>query len=110
MSLIQPNAIKATRGNGEIEIKHLLTPEEMKDSCKMFAIVTIPPGHGIAYHQHNGNSETYHILQGRAKYNDNGEEKIVGVGMTTFCPDGEFHGIENIGSEDLKFIALIINY
>ena len=110
MSFIQPNTVQAARGNGEIEIKHLLTSKELRSKCKMFAIVTIPPGRGIAYHQHSGNSETYHILQGKAKYNDNGNEKIVGVGETTFCPDGEKHGIENIGDEDLKFIALIINY
>lgn len=110
MSFIQPSTIKAERGNGEIEIKNLLTPEEMKDRCKMFAVVTIPPGRGIAYHKHSGNSETYHILEGRAKYNDNGTEKIIEAGVTTFCPDGEKHGIENIGEKDLKFVALIINY
>ena len=31
----------------------------------------------------------------------------IGVGTTTFCPDGEGHSIENCGTEDLVFIALI---
>lgn len=109
MSYIESNAVKAERGNGEIEIKHLLTPAELDGKCKMFAIVTIPPGRGIAYHLHDGTTETYHILQGTAKYNNNGEEKTIGVGVTTFCPDGEKHSIENIGDDDLQFIALIIN-
>ncbi len=31
----------------------------------------------------------------------------LGVGITTFCLDGEGNSIENCGTEDLVFIALI---
>ena len=56
------------------------------------------------------NTETYHILSGRARYNDNGKEIEIGPGTTTFCGDGEVHAIENISdTEDLVFMALIIN-
>ena len=95
-------------GNGEIQINHLLTPKEMLDQCQMFAKVVIPPGASIGAHYHYGNSETYHILQGKAKYNDNDKFFEVGAGETAFCGDGGMHGIENIGDEDLIFIALII--
>ena len=95
-------------GKGEIQITHLLTPKEMVGQCEMFAKVVIPPGASIGAHYHYGNSETYHILQGKAKYNDNDKYYEVGVGQTTFCGDGGMHGIESIGEEDLIFIALII--
>ena len=108
MAIIESNTVKAQKGKGEITIKHLLTPAELDGKCLMFAQVTIPPGAAIGVHQHTGTTETYHILQGEALYNDNGAEKTIGVGTTTFCPDGEVHGIENVGSEDLIFMALII--
>ena len=87
----------------------LLTPAELDGKCAMFAKVTIPPGCSIGVHEHHGNTETYHILAGEALYNDNGKELRLGVGATTFCPDGEKHGIESVGAEDLVFMALIIN-
>lgn len=112
MAFIEPKTIKAMNragGKGEVTITHLLTPTELDGKCSMFAMVTIPPGASLGVHPHNGTTETYHILQGEALYNDNGTEKKIGAGVTTFCPDGEVHGIENIGEDDLIFVALIIN-
>lgn len=112
MARIEQNVQKAQNkagGKGEITIAHLLTPAELDGKCAMFAKVTIPPGCSIGIHEHHGNTETYHILSGKALYNDNGREIHIGAGATTFCPDGEQHGIENEGSEDLVFMALIIN-
>ncbi len=111
MAIIKGETVKAQNkagGKGEIQITHLLTPKEMLGQCQMFAKVVIPPGASIGAHYHYGNSETYHILQGKAKYNDNDKYYEVGVGETTFCGDGGMHGIESIGDEDLIFIALII--
>ena len=71
---------------------------------------TIHPHASMGVHRHEGNTETYHILSGRARYNDNGKEIEIGPGTTTFCGDGEVHAIENISdTEDLVFMALIIN-
>ena len=108
MAFIEKNSVKAKKGKGEITITHLLTPKELDGKCAMFAKVTIPPGASIGEHFHKGNTETYHILQGKALYTDNDKTYEVGVGDTTFCADGEYHGIESIGDEDLVFIALII--
>ena len=112
MAFIESKTVKAMNkagGKGEITIEHLLTPTELDGKCGMFAKVTIPPGASLGVHPHNGNTETYHIIQGEGLYNDNGKEVKIGVGTTTFCPDGEVHGIENVGDIDLIFIALIIN-
>ena len=112
MALMEQNVQKAVEkagGKGEITIAHLLSPKELDDKCAMFAKVTIPPGCSIGVHEHHGNTETYHILSGEALYNDNGREVRLSTGATTFCPDGEKHGIESVGKEDLVFMALIIN-
>ncbi len=109
MAFIPVNQVKAEKkanGKGEITINHLLGANELGGN-DMLAKVVIPPGCSIGYHEHHGNTETYHILQGEALYSDNGTESKIGPGTTTFCPDGEGHSIENCGSEDLVFIALI---
>ena len=103
------SAVNKAGGKGEIFITHLLTPAEMVGKCEMFAKVTIPVGASLGIHQHTGNNETYHILQGVAAYTDNGKVYEVKAGDTTYCADGDTHGIENTGDVDLIFIALIIS-
>lgn len=111
MPIIEQNTVSAKNkagGKGEIFITHLLTPTELAGKCGMFAKVRIPAGASLGVHQHVGTTETYHILQGTATYTDNAKTYPVKAGDTTFCADGDTHGIENIGDEDLIFIALII--
>jgi len=109
MPMIEKNTVAAKKGKGEIFITHLLTPKEMVGKCAMFASVRIPAGASLNVHQHVDNNETYYILQGTGLYTDNGTTYTVKAGDTTFCADGDTHGIENVGDDDLIFIALIIN-
>lgn len=109
MPLIEQNTVTAKKGKGEIFITHLLTPKEMLGKCAMFARVRVPVGASLNVHQHVNTNETYYILQGKALYTDNGATYEVKAGDTTYCADGDTHGIENIGDDDLIFIALIIN-
>ncbi|MBR7024977.1 MAG: cupin domain-containing protein [Selenomonadaceae bacterium] len=109
MPIIEQKTVTAKKGKGEIFITHLLTPKEMLDKCAMFARVTVPVGAALGVHQHVGTNETYHIIQGKGLYTDNGKTYEVKAGDTTFCADGDTHGIETIGDEDLIFFALIIN-
>lgn len=95
-------------GTGSVVIKHILGEEEMHGACKLYAQVTIAPGCSLGYHEHHGESETYYILSGIGNYNDNGTVRPVRAGDMTFTPDGKGHGLVNISSEDLVFMALII--
>ena len=89
-------------GTGEILVRSLLNGEdEMYKAGRVFGHTTVYPGSAIGYHIHNGESETYYILSGTAKYNDNGVIK-------TFTGSGEGHGIEAIGNEPVEMIALIL--
>ncbi len=74
----------------------------------LFSIVRVAPGEEVPYHVHEGENETYYILEGKALYDDNGTKVEVSVGDTTFTPGGEGHGIKNIGNDTLVFVALII--
>lgn len=108
---IEKNIVKDREkagGKGEITIEKLLGEEELGASAGMFAKVTIPKGASIGKHQHIKTTETYFILNGKAKYTDNDEVYEIGKGETVFCNDGDFHGIENAGDEPLVFMALIL--
>ncbi|MCR5833390.1 MAG: cupin domain-containing protein [Selenomonadaceae bacterium] len=112
MAIIEQKTVTAKNkagGKGEIYITHLLTQNEMIGKCGMFAKVRIPVGASLGVHKHEGTTETYYLLQGTALYTDNDKTYEVKAGTTTFCADGDIHGIENIGDEDLIFMALIIN-
>ncbi|MFQ7191717.1 MAG: cupin domain-containing protein [Megamonas funiformis] len=101
---------KANGGKGHIIIEHLLTKNELKEQCSMFAHVTLEPNCSLGYHEHHGNGEAYYITKGSGLYSDNGNIIEVKAGDVVFCPDGEGHGIENTSSsENLEFTALIIN-
>ncbi len=96
-------------GTGEILVRSLLNgQEEMYKAGRVFGHTTVYPGSAIGYHVHNGESETYYILSGTAKYNDNGTIRTVTAGDVTFTGSGEGHGIEAIGNEPVEMIALIL--
>lgn len=95
-------------GKGSVYLDHLLEEPELNEKCNLYARVTIKPGDALHVHQHVGEAESYYILQGVGLYNDNGKEITVTPGYVTYTGDGESHGIQNIGKEDLVFMALII--
>lgn len=97
------------RGQGEILVRNLLNgDEEMYRAGRVFAHTTVYPGSAIGYHVHQQESETYYILSGTARYNDNGTIRTVTAGDVTFTGTGEGHGIEAIGKEPVEMIALIL--
>lgn len=93
--------------NENRQLEELLTGDRLGHN-RLFARVTVFPGKQIDYHEHEGETETYHIIAGEGMYSDNGIETLVRPGDTVFCADGSGHGIRNTGQDDLVFIALII--
>ena len=96
-------------GRGSVYLDHLLEGEDLNNKCSLFARVTIKPGDALHVHPHEGEAESYYILQGTGLYTDNDREYLVSAGCVTYTGDGEKHGIKNVGEDDLVFIALIIN-
>ena len=95
-------------GKGDVNFKYLLGDKELNGKNRLFAELTIKPGCSIGYHVHQGESETYYIISGTGKYDDNGTTRTVKPGDVTFTDSGCGHAIENAGSENLVFMALII--
>ena len=96
-------------GIGEITVRNLLNgPEEMLQKGRVFSHTTVPPGSRIGFHIHQNESETYYILSGTGRYNDNGVMTTVHAGDVAYTPPGFGHGIEAVGPEPLEMIALIL--
>ena len=95
-------------GRDTVRIVNILEKEEMYGLGRLFAISIIPPGGSIGRHTHQGDFETYYILKGRGRINDNGTVAEIGPGDMTQCKDGQFHSIENIGDVDLEYLAVIL--
>jgi len=95
-------------GRDTVRIVNILEKEEINGLGRLFAVSIIPPGGSIGQHTHEGDFETYYILKGKARVNDNGNVAELGPGDMTQCNDGNFHSIENIGDVDLEYIAVIL--
>lgn len=96
-------------GNGEITVRSLLEgPEELYNKGRVFAHTTVYPGAGLGYHVHEKESETYYILSGKGRFNDNGTIVEVEAGDVAFTGAGQGHSIEAVGDTPVEMIALII--
>ncbi len=95
-------------GTGITEAHVLLKEDEFCDKGRMFNRVVLTPGSSVGYHKHEGDFEVYYILSGTGTYNDNGTESTVSAGDVTICKEGECHSLENTGTENLEFMALIL--
>lgn len=95
-------------GAGLLTLDKLFSPPKQPTHIRTFARATLEPGAAVGYHVHTGESESYYILSGTGRYNDNGISTPVQAGDVTFTPNGHGHGLENTGKEPLEFIALIV--
>lgn len=94
-------------GKGTIEIFKHVSKGDL-DTINMVANVVLPKGSSIGYHLHDNDAEIYHIVRGKGLFTDeNKKEHIVGPNDCCAIKKGQSHGIENIGDEDLVFIAIL---
>lgn len=97
-----------SNGAGWIHIEHLPI-EGLGSNVKMYAKVSVDVAAGIGFHQHQGDGESYVILEGKADYIDHdGSHRTLLPGDATVTADGCSHGIYNAGDTSLVFMALII--
>jgi len=96
------------KGQGTVELVHILTEKQMMSNGRLFALNIIPPNGSIGLHKHRGDFETYYILKGEAEISDGENSYKVGSGDVAICEDGKFHSIKNVGNRTLEYIALIL--
>ncbi|MDD3142068.1 MAG: cupin domain-containing protein [Lachnospiraceae bacterium] len=98
----------AQGGKGVLKREPLMTPMQQGEHCGLFAEIKLEPGCTLGFHEHHGDTETYYITSGKGVYNQNGTKVDVKAGDVLFCPDGEGHALDNSGTTDLIWIALIL--
>ena len=95
-------------GKGDVFFYHYMDEQSSNGAGRLFCKVVLPPGASIGVHRHTGDHESYFILSGKARLNDNGVLVELGPGDLNHCLDGQEHGIENIGDADLVYVANIL--
>jgi len=98
-------------GPGKVTIDHFWSPgEELKANYRLFARLTLEPGAGIGFHQHDNEEEVFVVLKGQAEADDNGTKVTLEPGDTILTGGGAGHAITSIGKEPLVLLAVIAKY
>lgn len=87
---------------------NLADKDELKGSVKFYAVMKVKEGEEVGYHQHRGEKEWFHFLEGRGEVNDNGKIVQVSPGDVVMTPADGWHAFKNTGAGDLVFTALIV--
>lgn len=102
------SSVRLKEGEGKADVINILEPEDMYGTGRLFCITKMKPGVSSGVHTHTGDFETYYILKGRARVNDNGEFYDLEPGDMHQCADGGFHAIACLGEEELEYLAVIL--
>lgn len=101
---------KKAGGEGFMTVKSIIGDKsEISNAGRLFGEITLLPGHSIGFHKHEKETELFCVIKGKAEYNDNGTLKELLPGDVAICPEGESHGVKNVGEEPLVLTALILN-
>ena len=98
-------------GNGKVKIEHLWDEKnELKGKTRLMAKITLEPGCGIGFHNHDDEEEIFYIIKGTAQAEDNGETVILNAGDTILTGNGAGHSIKCIRDKAVEMTAVIVSY
>ncbi|NLN19135.1 MAG: cupin domain-containing protein [Firmicutes bacterium] len=97
-------------GKGCVEITHIFQPDELKGACRLLAKLTLAPGCSIGRHVHTNEEEVFYVVSGTALVDNNGTQCQLGPGDALLTGGGQYHAVENAGSDDLVIMAIILLY
>ena len=93
-------------GDGAVVIRQPGAPAA--PHCRMAAELLLGPGCSIGEHIHEGESETFFILEGQGTYYDDGQAQQVASGDTCICYSGHSHALANTSDADLRVFGVMI--
>ncbi|MBU0716436.1 MAG: cupin domain-containing protein [Verrucomicrobia bacterium] len=97
-----------SKGREYGEAIHLADKDDLRGGATFYAVMKLKEGEEIGYHQHVGEKELFHFLEGQGEVNDNGQIVHVSPGDVIMTPADGWHAFKNTGIGDLVFTALII--
>ena len=94
---------------GPIEVRFLLTGDDSNGSASVFEFV-VPVGHKLTApaHRNDAFEEVVYGVKGVLTWTVDGTPIEVGPGQALCIPRGAAHRFDNLGSEDVKQLVLII--
>ena len=97
-----------TRSPG-VEIYVLVEPDEMHNAGRLYARIVLAPGASLAYHRHDGEMESFYVIKGTCRVEDNGAASYLSEGDVMITPAGECHAVHNESDCDVEIMALIVS-
>jgi quercetin dioxygenase-like cupin family protein len=94
-------------GVGDFYADKLMEGDEFTGAARLYNVVHLHPGCKLGYHEHNGETEAFYMLKGKAIFCDDGVESEVLPGDVTITPTGHSHSMENRSDEDAVYAAII---
>ena len=93
---------------GPLEIRFLLTGDDSNGSVSVFEVL-IPAGQKLAApaHKNDAYEEVLYGIEGVLTWTVDGTPIEVGPGQALCIPRGAVHRFDNLGSEDVKQLAVI---
>ena len=86
--------------------KLLIRPESCGSKSIDYRISVYQPRAYVAPHRHRIQEQVYHVLDGEALMEIDGERTVVRKDDVIFIPPGTEHAIYNTGMTDLRFIVV----
>ena len=86
--------------------------QELRKNCRdgegavLFEAV-LEKGCSIGKHFHEGETEIYYVLEGRATIDDNGATVTADKGDMHICYSGQYHSVRNDCEEPLRLLCVI---
>jgi mannose-6-phosphate isomerase-like protein (cupin superfamily) len=94
-------------GSGQVSLAQAVTGDRLPKNVRLASVITLEPGCSIGWHVHEKETEIFYFAQGSGVADDNGEKKAVLAGDVLVTPDGCGHAVENSGTVNLVFFAVI---
>jgi quercetin dioxygenase-like cupin family protein len=101
--IARPGTGRVLRALGD-EVHFHLTGEHTGGQSTLMTIIC-PPGGGPPPHIHARESETFHVIEGKASFFLDGAWTEVPPGTTVFMPPGSFHSFKNVGDTPLRMMV-----
>lgn len=95
-------------GTGPITFYDLTNDAARLKNIRLLSELVVKPGGSIGAHAHENESEVYFCISGEGLVLDEGEYVPFLPGDAHFTTGNDPHGIRNNGTEDLRFLALIM--
>ena len=100
----------AHEGQGNILFSRRMEMNALS-GCNFLDMSILPPGTSIGLHSHDKyDEEIYVVISGRGRMTVETTSFWVGPGDVIVNPPGGTHGLENLGTEDLRLVVIDVPY